>query len=231
MGATTKGRPKALERVRMQRPLGRRPGKHPTRETILDAAEEVFARSGFAAAALREIAFKAGVNQALVHHYFGSKDGLFKAIFLRRGKELARERLELLALLEKRSSSPTLEEIIRAYLMPAYNMRRRSAGGVAFLRLQARLMLEPSMSNLELRTLVYEESMQRYIAAIRRAAPHLDAQAVYWRSVFMIGAYSYALSEAHRVQILSGGLCDPHDAEQTLANLVPFLVGGFERSA
>jgi AcrR family transcriptional regulator len=211
-------------------PLGRRPGNHSTRDTMLDAAEEVFARSGYAAASLREIAAKARVNQALVRHYFASKDGLFKAIFLRRGRELARERLELLDLLEKRAAAPTLEEIVRAYLIPAYNMKRRSAGGVAFIKLQARLAFEPSPGNLELRTLVHEETMQRFIAAFRRAAPHLDAKALYWRTVFMVGAFQYAVSEAHRVEVLSDGLCDVHDADQTLAHLVPFLVGGFERA-
>jgi AcrR family transcriptional regulator len=210
------------------RPLGRRPGNHPTRDTILDAAEELFARSGYAAASVREIAAKAGVNQALVHHYFASKDGLFKAIFVRRGHELARERLQLLDLIEGRAAAPTLEEVVRAYLIPAYNMKRRGAGGVAFLKLQARLALVPSAANLELRTLVHEEPMQRFIAALRRAAPHLDGKALYWRTVFMVGAFAYAVSESHRIEVLSSGLCDAHDADETLAHLVAFLVGGLE---
>src|SRR5205814_746477 len=99
----------------------------------------------------------------------------------------------------------------RAYLIPAYNMKRRSAGGVAFLKLQARLQLEPSPGNLELRTLVHEESMQRFIGAFRRAAAHLDAKALYWRTVFMVGAFQYAVAESHRVEVLSDGLCDASD--------------------
>src|SRR5437762_9347060 len=114
-----------MARTGTVRQLGRRPGNNPTRETILDAAEETFAKSGYAGTSLREIANKADVNQALLHHYFGSKDGLFKAIFLRRGQELGRERLELLDLLEQRPTSPRLEEIVRAYLIPAFNMKRR----------------------------------------------------------------------------------------------------------
>jgi AcrR family transcriptional regulator len=211
------------------RQLGRRPGNNPTRDTILDAAEETFARSGYAGTSLREIADRAGVNQALLHHYFGSKDGLFKAIFLRRGQELGRERLELLDLLEKRSTPPTLEEIVRAYLIPAFNMKRRSAGGVAFLRLQAQLQLEPSPGNLELRTLVHEESMQRFIAAFKRAVPQLDARAVYWRTVFMVGAFQYTISDSHRLDVLSHGECNATDPDEAFAQLVLFLVGGLER--
>ena len=213
------------------RQLGRRPGNNPTRETILDAAEETFAKSGYAGTSLREIADKAGVNQALLHHYFGSKDGLFKAIFLRRGQELSRERLELLDLLEQRPTPPTLEEIVRAYLIPAFNMKRRGAGGIAFLRLQAQLQAEPSAISLELRTMVYEEPMQRFVAALKRAEPELDAKAVYWRTVFMVGAFHYTISDAHRLDVLSKGLCKATDPDEAFAHLVPFLVGGLTSPA
>ena len=212
------------------RQLGRRPGNNPTRETILDAAEETFAKSGYAGTSLREIASRAGVNQALVHHYFGSKDGLFKAIFLRRGQELGRERLELLELLEKRATPPTLEEIVRAYLIPAFNMKRRGPGGIAFLKLQAQLQAEPSSISMKLRTLVYEEPMQRFIAALKRAVPHLDAKAVYWRTVFMVGAFHYTISDAHRLDVLSRGVCNATDPDEAFEHLVPFLVGGLERN-
>ena len=58
---------------------GRRPGSPDTRSAILAAAREAFAAKGFAAASVRGIATAAGVDSALVHHYFGSKDDLFLA--------------------------------------------------------------------------------------------------------------------------------------------------------
>ncbi len=58
---------------------GRRPGNPDTRQQILDSAREIFAGSGFAKASIRKIAAGAGVDPALVHHYFGSKDELFLA--------------------------------------------------------------------------------------------------------------------------------------------------------
>lgn len=61
------------------RRLGRRPGKQDTRTTILTAASEVFAERGYDAASIRQIAMKAGVDPALVHHYFGTKEQLFFA--------------------------------------------------------------------------------------------------------------------------------------------------------
>ncbi|HEY0689801.1 MAG TPA: helix-turn-helix domain-containing protein, partial [Kribbella sp.] len=56
---------------------GRRPGKQDTREAILFAAREAFAERGYDAASIRVIAAAAGVDPALVHHYFGTKDQLF----------------------------------------------------------------------------------------------------------------------------------------------------------
>ncbi|MFG3555154.1 TetR family transcriptional regulator [Micromonospora sp. NPDC047557] len=63
----------------MTRRTGRRPGNPDTREAILDAARAAFAERGFDAASIRGIAATAGVDPALVHHYFGSKDQLFLA--------------------------------------------------------------------------------------------------------------------------------------------------------
>jgi AcrR family transcriptional regulator len=56
---------------------GRRPGNQDTREAILDAARHAFAERGYDGASIRAIATSAGVDPALVLHYFGSKDKLF----------------------------------------------------------------------------------------------------------------------------------------------------------
>jgi AcrR family transcriptional regulator len=58
---------------------GRRPGNQDTREAILAAAKQAFAERGYDNASIRQIATGAGVDPALVHHYFGTKDQLFVA--------------------------------------------------------------------------------------------------------------------------------------------------------
>lgn len=63
----------------MVRRSGRRPGNPDTREAILTAARGMFAERGFDKASIRAIATDAGVDPALVHHYFGTKDKLFLA--------------------------------------------------------------------------------------------------------------------------------------------------------
>ncbi|MEJ2864143.1 TetR/AcrR family transcriptional regulator [Actinomycetospora flava] len=58
---------------------GRRPGDSGTRAAILEAARSRFSTQGFRAATVRAIAGDAGVDPALVMHYFGTKQGLFVA--------------------------------------------------------------------------------------------------------------------------------------------------------
>jgi len=58
---------------------GRRPGTSDTRATTLGAARAIFAERGYDGTTIRAVALRAGVDPALVHHYFGSKQQLFVA--------------------------------------------------------------------------------------------------------------------------------------------------------
>lgn len=57
------------------------PDDKDSRQLILDAAHAIFLRRGTAAARTQEIADEAGVNKALLHYYFGSKDALAQEVF------------------------------------------------------------------------------------------------------------------------------------------------------
>ncbi len=58
---------------------GRRPGVSGTRDAILAAARTCFTERGYDRASMRQIAAFAGVDPALIHHYFGRKERLFLA--------------------------------------------------------------------------------------------------------------------------------------------------------
>jgi AcrR family transcriptional regulator len=68
-----------IDRPRARPRTGRRPGISDTRERILAAAREAFAERGYAGATMRGIANDAGVDAALVVHFFGSKPALLEA--------------------------------------------------------------------------------------------------------------------------------------------------------
>jgi AcrR family transcriptional regulator len=114
-------------------PRGRRPGSPDTRAEILDAARASFAGSGFAGTTIRGVAAAAGVDAALVHHYFGTKDDLFLAAMelpvdprqvlapaLAGGVDGAADRLlrAFLTLWDDPEVSPVLVGVVRSALQP-----------------------------------------------------------------------------------------------------------------
>lgn len=51
-----------------------------TQCAILDSAQRLFAKKGFAGTSLREISSASGISQPLIHYHFGSKEGLYTAV-------------------------------------------------------------------------------------------------------------------------------------------------------
>lgn len=90
---------------------GRRPGSPDTRAAILSAARERFAAAGFGGTTIRAIAADAGVDAALVHHYFGSKDDLFLAAL-----ELPVDPRELLTSATLGPAEQAAEPLLRTFL-------------------------------------------------------------------------------------------------------------------
>jgi AcrR family transcriptional regulator len=66
-----------------------------TRKTVLAAASRLFSAAGVDGASMRDIAREAGVTQATVHHYFGSKEELYDAVVREMYAELGALRFEL----------------------------------------------------------------------------------------------------------------------------------------
>jgi AcrR family transcriptional regulator len=66
--------------ARTAKKLGRRPGESGTREAIAQAAQRLFAELGYDRTTIRAIAAAADVDPALVNHFFGSKQELFRAV-------------------------------------------------------------------------------------------------------------------------------------------------------
>jgi AcrR family transcriptional regulator len=204
---------------------GRPLGESFAREKILKAAEMAFAEHGYAGTSLREIVKRAHVTQALVTYYFGSKEALFKEVFLRRGREIATERLAALDALRRGGKPFTLTDVVASYLRPALEMRRTREGR-AFIRLQSRMHTEPPRFADRLRREVYDDTVREYLAVVRKVAPHLSTRTAYWRMVLLIGAYLYAHSDSHRLDKMSGGACKTDDLDEMLQQITAFVVGG-----
>ena len=79
---------------------------HSTEKDILEAAKRVFQIKGMYGARMQEIADEAGINKAMLHYYFRSKDKLFDAVFQDAAKNFFSKIRELLNV-----DQPLLEKI------------------------------------------------------------------------------------------------------------------------
>lgn len=197
-----------------------------TKDRILDAAEALFADRGFAATSMRQITAAADANLAAVNYHFGSKEGLFGAVFARRITPVNEQRLVLLDELESRAApgAPVLEDVLEAFLRPALRLSRTSQGA-QFLRLAGRVYTEPGEHWVPV-VAQFDAVRDRYLAAFGGALPALPEVTLFWRTHFMIGVMCHTLADNDRLSHLSGGLCDSTDEDATLRQLVPFLGAG-----
>ncbi|HEX5406661.1 MAG TPA: TetR family transcriptional regulator [Pseudonocardiaceae bacterium] len=90
---------------------GRRSGGEDTRAALLDAARAVFAEQGYQGATVRTIAARAGVDAAMVNHWFGGKQGLFAAIV-----ELPFDPTELIEAVMHGGPDTLAERLIRTFV-------------------------------------------------------------------------------------------------------------------
>lgn len=85
-----------------------------TEARILGAAHAVFLRRGTAGARMQEVADEAGVNKALLHYYFRSKDRLAEAVLHRALQELLPAVLDVLR--SDKRLDEKLRRVVRSYL-------------------------------------------------------------------------------------------------------------------
>ncbi|MBU0991089.1 MAG: TetR/AcrR family transcriptional regulator [Proteobacteria bacterium] len=67
-----------------------------TRASLLIAAEEVFLEKGFGNTSISDISGRAGITKSLIHHYFGSKEGIWQAVKQRRFNYYSDRQLKML---------------------------------------------------------------------------------------------------------------------------------------
>lgn len=199
-----------------------------TKDRILAAAEELFARTGVARTSLRAITALARVNLAAVNYHFGSKEGLVEEVYRRRLEPLNRARLANLERLERRRRKPTLEEILEAFMSPVASLARDPAqGGPTVMRLLGQTHAEAEAPYKSYFAGEYKRVLDRYHAALCRVLPEIPPEDVRWRLQFLVGALTYPVAERQLVELVSGESMSPDNVSQVVHRLLPFVAAGF----
>lgn len=197
------------------------------RQRLIAAGEFLFAERGVSSVSIRDIASEAQVSLAALNYHFGSKDKMLAEIFATRALPIVAERLRLLAELQTEGRN-TLEAVIHAFLQPAL---AAEGGNKIFVKLRARMSIEPGGANRGLHANAFNDSNLRYIATLQGLLPQLPPIEVTWRFHFLLGAMVYTMADNGRIQSMTDGMCDPGDSEQALKQIVPFLASGFRAPA
>lgn len=199
-----------------------------TKNTILDAAEKLFVEKGIEATSLRSVISEAGVNLAAVHYHFGSKEALVRAVFSRRCESINEERLRTLDSLEAEAGDGPLllEDVLCSFIAPAIRLSQDTPEGSRFMRLIGRMYAEPADYMQTIFKELFQEVIARYTAAFRRALPEMEAADRFWGVFFAIGSMAHTMMESHKIQLVSGGLCDASDTNAMIERLVRFGAAG-----
>ncbi|MEQ8178148.1 MAG: TetR/AcrR family transcriptional regulator [Amphiplicatus sp.] len=186
-----------------------------SRERILDAAEELFAKRGYHGVTMKDVSREAGVDAGLLHYYFAGKAGVFKAVIDRRADIVNTTRLASMQRYEKEAAGAmTVEGIVRAYLRPTFDfMIEGGDGNRHYAAMIAHLNSAPDGAIPDIETSPFDPVVQRFVEMLRKARPDCADADFYWLYHLISGAISLSLAQTGRIDRLSGGLCRSDDFE------------------
>jgi AcrR family transcriptional regulator len=198
-------------------------------EQILDAAECLFAKSGYDGTSLREITKLARVNLAAANYHHGDKESLYLAVVRRRIRPINELRLARLTAAEE-SAAPApvpLAALIQIMAEPWFELYAEQGNGRMGARLVGRCLAEPLPFMEKFLAEEMQPVLARFAQAIRRHCPALPAEDFLWRFSFVIGALQHTLATLHQMKSLTRGICRNDDHAAALARFAPFAEGVF----
>ena len=196
---------------------------------ILLAAERLFAKYGFHAVSIRQIAQEAQVPLALVGYHYGQKQDLFHAIF-EHWSGTIEERLQGLQGVQRQAHSrQKLQRIVEAFISPVIRLRSSPEGESYAMLMTKGLSPQSDEADRVLRDF-FDPMAEAFITALHDtlAAEFPDAAVTRgtaaWSYQLSLGALLHHLSDT-RVARLSHGECTPNDPD-VQSHLVQFIVHG-----
>lgn len=199
-----------------------------TKERLLAAGEILFSRFGYDGTTARKIAELAEAPVALINYHYGSKEGLYRAIFERRAPAIYDQRVVGLQLAR---SEPDLDKrvelVVKALIVPMFGLRNDGNGG-AFGRILARELSDASSEGRGIFREMFDPVAMMMIDAVRECFPDWTPAEVHWAYHTMLGAMMIVMIDDGRIARLSGGAADSTDIETAAAHIVAILTAGLK---
>jgi AcrR family transcriptional regulator len=203
------------------------PAKPDRRQNILLAAEKLFAKYGFHAVSIRDIADEAGVPLALVGYHFGNKQQLYHAIF-EHWSGMLQERIEALRhAMAQPVEGDRLAMLAEAFIAPVIRLRASPEGEFYALLMTRGLTLQSEEEDRIIREF-FDPLANAFIDAFHQTLAAefegVTRAQVAWCYQFALGALLHHIGDT-RVHRLSGGENRPSDPA-AMPQLVAFVAQG-----
>lgn len=213
--------------VKKRRPQPR-PDSEATKERILDSAEKLFARLGYHAASIRDIAAEADCQSALVGYHFGSKQELMDHVLARRSEVLNAERLAFLerARVQSQDGPIRVRTLLEGYVGTILKRAARNDQGWRnYTQMVAMAASSPEWS--ELTDKHFNAVARAYLGELQRSQPDISEEDLHQGFFFAVGAMVNVCARPGRIETLSKGQYKSKDVSALYDNLCTFLEGGF----
>lgn len=213
----------------------KRPRRRPQSErreeatnTILDAAEKLFALHGRDGVTLKAIATAAKVDTALIHYYFGDKDGVFRAVFARRAGEVNAARIAAMDAYEARvGDATTIEGVLDVFLRPIYEMVIEKGEGWVYFAAIVGHANASHFGGKDVMAENFDPIVQRFIVMLKALAPEAPPERIYWFFDLVSSSLTHGLAQTGRIDDVSGGLCTSSDLRSALETMIAVFSSGF----
>ena len=196
---------------------------------ILDAAEDLFAHHGRDGVTVKAIAQASNVDAALVHYYFGDKDGVFRAIWARRTAVLNPIRQAAMDRYEKENEGAfTIEGVLDTFLRPIFETVFDNGQQWSHFAAIAGATNASKFGGADLMDEHFDPIVLRFIGMLRRVSPTTPDVDLFWYMHLLSGALTQSLAQTGRIDTLSGGLCRSSDMGSILDMMIAVFSKGFE---
>jgi AcrR family transcriptional regulator len=203
-----------------------------TKQSILDAAEYLFARNGYRGTSLREITGRAKVNLAAVNYHFGSKKTLVEEVIKRRLlplNSIRKKRLEeVKADAEKKGKQPDIKAVLSAFIEPTLKFKESNPGAEHFFTFIGRSFTDPDNTVRDVFVRYIKPLFQLLFETACEALPDNSSDIIFWRLHFTLGSLFHTMHMCGNIKTEFMNIQTEVDADSLIDLIVPYVTAGMK---
>jgi AcrR family transcriptional regulator len=194
---------------------------------LLDTAEYLFSRWGYAAVSIRDVTSVARMRVANVSYYFGSKQNLYYEVLRRRAEPLAQARVERITAARalKLNRNLKLKALVAAYADPPLELSQSGdAGWKNFFSLIGQVTFSgfaaPQIAEF------FNAPARQLMAALHELYPSASSAKIQAAALLLIGPYIMVLAETGRIETFAERAFSSNDLALLGPLMKQFIAGG-----